>query len=137
MKIGMTGNRDGISKKALRKFRKILDNSKGIKEGHHGDCLGADTDFHHELTERGIKTVIHPPDIDTMRAFNEGTKTLKPKPYIERNHDIVDESDIMIGFPSSHQEQLRSGTWATIRYARKVEKRIYIIFPDGKVEQEN
>lgn len=133
----MTGNRDGISKKAMRKFRKLMDNSQNIEEGHHGDCMGADTDFHHELVERGIKIVIHPPDIDTYRSFNKGTETRKPKYYIDRNHDIVDETDILIGFPLTEQEQLRSGTWATIRYARKMKKRIYIIYPNGKVKQEN
>ncbi len=59
----MTGNRTGICRKAMKKFRKLLDASKGLEEGHHGDCLGADTDFHDEMTERGIKTVIHPPEI--------------------------------------------------------------------------
>ncbi len=72
-----------------------------------------------------------------MRNFSKGDETRKPKPYLKRNHDIVDESDILIGFPSSEEERLRSGTWATVRYARKTGKRIYIIFPDGKVKQEN
>jgi hypothetical protein len=137
MIIGMTGNRTGISEKAMKRFRKLMNKSEDIKEGHHGDCLGADTDFHDELTEKRIKTIIHPPDIDTARAFSKGTETRKPKPYIARNHDIVDECDVLIGFPSSDQEAVRSGTWATIRYARKIDRRIYIIFPNGKVKQEN
>lgn len=34
----MTGNRNGISRKAMKRFQKLLDASKGIEEGHHGGC---------------------------------------------------------------------------------------------------
>lgn len=33
--------------------------------------------------------------------------------------------------PKDFKEELRSGTWATIRYAVKQQKRVIIIFPDG------
>jgi hypothetical protein len=56
---------------------------------------------------------------------------LQPKKYVERDHDIVDETDMMISFPPTNKEILRSGTWTTIRYARKKKKKLYIIYPDG------
>ncbi|MBA3354736.1 MAG: hypothetical protein H0U18_02115 [Pyrinomonadaceae bacterium] len=31
------------------------------------------------------------------------------------------------------REQLRSGTWSTIRKARKARKQVTIVWPDGKV----
>jgi len=60
-----------------------------------------------------------------------------PKPYLERNHNIVDESELLIACPKSKEEELRSGTWATVRYARKKGVRIILIYPDGSVSEES
>lgn len=57
-----------------------------------------------------------------------------PLPPLERNHRIVDACDVLIACPKDAQEQLRSGTWATVRYARKQGKRVIVITPDGTVE---
>jgi hypothetical protein len=38
---------------------------------------------------------------------------------IERNTEIVDDSDHLFAAPKEQFEQLRSGTWATVRRARK------------------
>ena len=56
-----------------------------------------------------------------------------PKPYLERNQDIADETGILLACPSGFKEVLRSGTWATIRRG----KIVAIIFPDGSVETRN
>jgi hypothetical protein len=37
--------------------------------------------------------------------------------------------------PRGYTEELRSGTWATIRYARKTGVPYVIIFPDRTVER--
>ena len=55
-----------------------------------------------------------------------------PKDYLERNHDIVDETDMLIATPGEEQEVQRSGTWATIRYARKQKRTILTIYPSGR-----
>lgn len=34
-------------------------------------------------------------------------------------------------------EQLRSGTWSTIRYARRVDIPRVIVYPDGSIVKEN
>jgi len=40
--------------------------------------------------------------------------------------------------PKGKVEEWRgSGTWATIRYARKVGKPVTIIYPDGEIQEEN
>lgn len=38
---------------------------------------------------------------------------------LERNHVILDHTDYLLAFPKTRKEVLRSGTWATIRYAKK------------------
>jgi hypothetical protein len=41
-----------------------------------------------------------------------------------------------VACPRTDQEQRRSGTWATVRYARKVGKPVLIIGRDGKIKLE-
>jgi len=39
----------------------------------------------------------------------------------------------MIATPGEVDEQLRSGTWSTVRFARKQGKPVHVILPDGRV----
>ncbi len=132
----MTGNRAGISENAQQILINFInDNQIRINEVHHGDCIGADTDFHNICSSLKIKIVIHPPDNDSMRSFCKSDIILPQKKYLARNHDIIDETDMLIAFPATKEEILRSGTWSTIRYARKKNKKIFIIFPDGSTKE--
>jgi hypothetical protein len=38
--------------------------------------------------------------------------------YIARNRDIVGTCDLLVTAPKSMEDQLGSGTWTVIRYAR-------------------
>lgn len=102
-------------------------------EIHHGDCIGADKDFHNLCEEfkidknKNLIIIIHPPNKNELRSFNNGDIVLQSKTYLERNTDIVTNSDIIIGCPQdSSKEILRSGTWSTIRTARKMKKQLFI-----------
>lgn len=55
----------------------------------------------------------------------------EPRPPLERNRDVVDASDVLLACPGGMAEEQRSGTWATIRYARKAGKPVVIVWPDG------
>jgi hypothetical protein len=136
MKIGFTGTRHGISnaqKKAFKNLLAQLKEKKEITEFHHGDCIGSDEQVHKIVKSNNDKTkvVIHPPSYNC-----KGDISLKTFPYLDRNHNIVDNTDILIATPDT-LEKLHSGTWATIRYARKQKKEIYIIKSSGKIEKEN
>ena len=50
-------------------------------------------------------------------------------PYLERNRSIVDACNVMIATPKEMEHTLRSGTWATVRYAWQKKKNIIIIPP--------
>lgn len=129
-------------------------------ELHHGCCVGADTEAHETfLAVMGVVgnttnciTVLHPPSdphkIDgrfqqilmTTSVYGANYHTgnpvrvqrvYRPAPYLMRNHAIVDQSDMLVATPAGDQEVVRSGTWATIRYARKLQKPLMIIWPDG------
>jgi hypothetical protein len=108
-----------------------------IIEFHHGDCIKADAGAHKlvQIYFPHVKIVKHPPEDSKKRAFCEGGICLPKKPYLVRNHDIVDDTQRMICTPDGESEELRSGTWATIRYAKKQNKKVYIIVPDGNVKE--
>lgn len=46
--------------------------------------------------------------------------------YMDRNDALVAACDLLLAYPRTDREQLRSGTWATIRRARKARKMIII-----------
>jgi hypothetical protein len=131
MIVGFTGTQQGMTDEQKEKLKQFF-LSFPPSELHHGDCIGADNDAHLIASELSIPVVVHPPKNATKRAFTNGySKLLNKKPYLERNHDIVDECNVLFACPKSSKEQLRSGTWATIRYAKKQQKEIIIIYPDG------
>ena len=143
MKIGFTGAQKGMTDLQkhtvgvlLFQHGKVL-NDKVEAEFHHGDCVGADAEAHDIAIEHGIDVVIHPPISDKQRAFCKDAKLVHPeKKYLDRNHDIVDDCNFLIGAPFGEKEVLRSGTWATIRYAMK--KRgyggVYLVYPSGEYD---
>lgn len=87
---------------------------------------------------QGVKVHQHPPESNEFRAYcRNADKKEAPKPFLERDQDIVDWSEVLIATPSEETgEKLRSGTWATVRMARKKGIPIIIVRPSGKVEQE-
>jgi hypothetical protein len=94
----------------------------------HGDCVGADAQAHAMAKADGFRVVIHPPSDDSKRAFCQGDAVLAPPPYLVRNRRIVDASGVLVATPQG-DEELRSGTWSTVRYARKIRRAIKIIAP--------
>ncbi len=131
MIIGFTGTQIGMTEIQKEKVKSFL-LKNNIELVRHGDCVGADSDFHNICAELKLKIIIHPPNIKSKRAFCKGDIILPEKWYIDRNHDIVDGCDLLIGTPQQDTEQLRSGTWATIRFGKKTNKKVIIIYPDGK-----
>ena len=130
MIYGFTGTRNGLTHSQKEKLFNILNNDKNnIEEVHHGDCIGADKYFHNlcNSLSSSIKIIIHPSKRNIFRAFCNSENILQPKDYLSINKDIVYSCDILIACPESYIEVLRSGTWSTIRYARKIGKKVMII----------
>ena len=133
--VGFTGTQGGMTPLQKLEFASRLPQILGV-EFHHGDCIGSDEEADKIVRRTCLnhRVIVHPPVKDAKRAwvalFDEDV-LLDPKDYIPRNHDIVDAVEEMFATPKGLEEERRSGTWATIRYAWKVEKPITIIFPDG------
>ncbi len=133
MIIGFTGTRQGMTPNQRKAVRQLLAQLRDkVKEAHHGDCLGADEDFHITAISFKFYMVGHPPQDPRWRSFSEFDEIREPKNYLARNMAMVDEIDRLIACPSSYEEEVRSGTWATVRYARKKGTLVTIIRPDGR-----
>lgn len=130
--IGFTGSRAGMTEKQAGVVKRLLI-IFGVKILHHGDCIGSDTRVHKISTKLGLDTHIHPPKNPTLRAFNKGTKIFESREYLDRNKDIAQISEALIATPRSMTVQT-GGTWYTIRYARLIGKRVYIITPEGDLQ---
>lgn len=123
--VGFTGSRLGMSAAQQRQLRQLLI-ATGAGVLHHGDCCGADAQAHHIARELGLLVVIHPPSASGLRAWCEGDEERPALAFMARNHMIVRESTLLIAAPSG-PEMLRSGTWATVRYARKLSKPLEVL----------
>lgn len=137
--IGFTGTRKGMTPVQAGILKANLERL-APEVVHHGDCLGADAQLHDLAIDLRIRVVVHPPEDPKHRAWcdfppgREGGSIVfvrRPKPYIERDHDIVDHTEMLVATPGENRERRRSGTWTTVRYARKVKKPILIILPNG------
>lgn len=146
MKVGFTGTQRGMTEAQMDRLEIIaarmrdvrLDENGMLREGReinwfiHGMCWGADTEAANIFKAYDFKTIGYPGTEQQSRSQN--VDILKDvKPFLTRNKDIVNGSDILIACPGELTEVLRSGTWATYRYASKIPKPIAIVFPDGSV----
>lgn len=136
--VGFTGTKEGMTTQQMFSFTTLamVQIALGYKILHEGDCVGADAQANKMWRDLGGMIHQHPPIVTKYRAYSVFTWDEKPKDYIERNHDIVDASDIVLATPRTMREEQRSGTWSAIRYARKKSKVIAIIWPDGTVTVE-
>lgn len=132
VRYGFTGTQRGMTAAQQAAVRALLAEAPGAApECHHGDCIGADADFHRIAVDLGCRVVVHPPDSPAKRAWCTGHEVRPEAPYLVRNHAIVDEVDVLVATPGEEAERLRSGTWATVRYARKRGVPVLRLRPDG------
>jgi hypothetical protein len=129
MKIGFTGT----SKIAIPEAQLlgVLNQLNLGDELHFGDCINADAQVWSLAIRRGIWTIAHPPADPKLRARCAADEVREPRPYIQRNHDIVNECDHLVAAPRTYLEEMRSGTWATVRYAALCGKSLAIVWPNG------
>jgi hypothetical protein len=140
MKIGVSGSRDGLTEHQSQFWsRYVQSQGSDFEEFHHGDCKGVDSQTHDLVREHlpETKIVVHPPSVDAARAYKSGDTTKTPKSYLARNKKIVQAVDQLFAFPASGIEVLRSGTWATIRHAKKTGVKTTIVGPKGCVQNYN
>lgn len=88
----------------------------------HGMCVGADEQAHKVAWALHYRIDGFPSNIaeKTMEVKREQfTYIHKPQAPLVRNRNIVEGATLLIAAPRQRKEEQRSGTWATIRYARE------------------
>ncbi len=137
--IGVTATREGLTgpqfKTIIEKLRYIaMTNDLDGVALHQGCCDGGDEQITIVAAAIGIPITAYPPTdkkFFSKLAYELSSTVMKEGPYLERNGRIVDACDILIGAPKQKYEELRSGTWSTIRYARSLNKIMTIVWRDG------
>jgi hypothetical protein len=142
--LGFTGTQAGMTLEQKKAFLLELEFLRSFNLGsdiefHHCDCIGSDEEADgivRIFLPRPWLIVIHPPLDESKRAFCKGDSTaiLEAKEYLERDEDMVKEIQVLIATPSREEYQ-RSGTWATIRMARKQKKPHNVIMPNGSIRR--
>ena len=128
MNLGFTGTRSTVNVIGTRlatldhHFRYLVDS--GYNALHHGDCIGMDALAHELGVLYEYLIYIHPPINNKYRAFKDRQKrdawVSPPKPYRQRNQEIVDASDYLIAVPEDPNNiNPRSGTSMTINMAKR------------------
>lgn len=139
MTIAFTGTQQGMTAKQLASVVELF-YDLGNQALRHGDCIGSDEQAHwlHRAAWPQAMIHIHPGDNINKCAFvalrdNGPLTRYKAMDNLRRNHHMVDRSGIVVGAPKETQEVLRSGTWATLRYAQKKGKKLYVVLPNGAI----
>lgn len=139
MRVGFTGTREGMAVQQFVAF--VMAMPAGMTWFRHGCCLGAD-----EEAVRHVNDMVPRPSIfgapsnigsqtsEFALSVSDDTTGEFSDP-LERNRVIVDGCDLLIAAPKGPEER-RSGTWATVRHARKKGKPIVIVWPNGTTSKE-
>lgn len=119
--VGVTGTRKGLTRAQVETAWEELRTQRlnGATELHHGAAVGADMDVAARAQVAGFRLVAHP-----VRAGRSP---------LERNREIVAASDVLYAFPKGQRQELRSGTWATVRAAVNSGVPVVVVWPDGRV----
>lgn len=130
--IGFTGTREGMTPQQRKAVRSIV-SAYAPQVVRHGVCLGSDAEFNEIVRELlpDCRIEGHPASMPRWMADCEVDILHEPRPPLVRNRDIVDGCDLLIATPKELKEVIRSGTWATIRYAASTGRTGSIAYPDG------
>ena len=133
--VGITASRHGLSDIQRRALTTFLHRARmaGASRFHHGCCVGGDEIGAGIAYNLGYRVIGHPPIKTELMTEAFSHELRKPKGYLERDRDIVHESDAMIGLPSRPEVRRGSGTWYTVHYAQKMSHARLVVASNGWV----
>lgn len=134
--LGFTGTRHGMTREQLHNVRSLVVSLQNANKptriaAHHGDCVGADAQFHAICRDLGCWMVGHPPTDQKLRAWCQFDELHPMQSYTRRNRAIVTSSVYMIGAPFEMERQNHGGTWGTIEMAGGKTGRLAVVLPTG------
>jgi hypothetical protein len=138
--LAFTGSRRGLTPAQLAALAEVLAGYPGATL-HNGCAEGADEAALDIAYDLGLRLECWPCNYDQReRAWNyvyeNPLATLHPTaPPLERNRRMVEAASVVVACPDGPEER-RSGTWSTVRAARRLGRSIVIVWPDGRIERE-
>jgi len=104
---------------------------------YHSGCIGADLEFHEMILNNSlvVDIYIH----QTSNAARQAAMTdneninliyMPEAPTRLKNRTIIDNVEILIVAPKETYEVRTSGLWGAVRYARKINRTMWIIHPN-------
>ncbi len=135
--LGIIGPSTPLSSDARKVLNDYLDNNKVIGI-HTDDSIGIAACVHKIAKERGIVSIVNPPDARLARAFCDGDIVLTEKYHRDLYKYIVNASQLIIVFPLKNNFSItRSKVHNTINYARRQHIPVIFIYSDGTMKREN
>lgn len=133
LRIGFTGSRRGLSPSQRAELQRLL-RETAPAELHHGGCVGADAEAHELALALGVPSiVVHRSAVpgftaDIQQNSERSVVTLlDARKPLKRNRDIARAVDVLIAAPATAEEIERSGTWSTVRFARRYLPNVRVI----------
>lgn len=148
--IGFTGSRQGFTDAAHASLYHALVEYRRYHArlaAHHGGCVGADRIFHElarEVWGEAAHVTIHPASNvhHRVRDLDDADEVRPASLARDRNEAIVRATiggGVLLACPWAAEgadESLRSGTWQTVRLARRLVGGCVRIDPDGVVSSD-
>lgn len=144
MSLGFTGTRRGCTEAQAARLAAWLTgfepsgDSGELPTFRHGGCVGADRQFHslvRDLWGIGARLVVHPMlAAAEVCDWYDADELLEPRDNRTRNAALVRASTLMLACPGGAEDapdQLRSGTWQTVRLARAAGVPVVVFWPHG------
>lgn len=101
-------------------------------ELHHGNCVGVDVEVAKIAKELGYRLVAHPGPKGKYYSdeiyINDEVRPSRG--YLDRNRDIVNETNFLLVVPFEDTHQDKGGTWYTHDYAVKKGKSMRVFYPN-------
>ena len=133
MIIGFTGTRKGMAERQSDQFAFMLGcffvgpqiRAQAKNVLHQGGAYGADKQARIIARQMGFEIEWHPcpgvslKDVIEDEPLAKFEKWHEVFPPLHRNRNLVAAVDVLVAAPFTNKEELRAGTWATVRYARE------------------
>jgi len=130
-RYSVTGRARELSPAEVEIVRSVIASLKDVTEFTTGAAVGVDTTAHY------VARLEHPnayhrlcipaaPHNASLYKDDENSRVIleyapkgrsRSESYMLRNDRVVAHADILLAFPETSSEELRSGTWATVRRA--------------------
>lgn len=138
MKLGFTGTMGGLT---VRQHYMLFERLTSLKPAVlvHGGCIGGDDEADKMAADMGIPRLVFPSTRIDKRVSDEVLRSrtgsvvwIRPaKEPLDRNPDIVNAVEQLIACPRQSRMITRSGTWTTVRLARRIlgDVNVHVIGP--------